>query len=555
MIKKLFVFILSAIMIGSVVMSFPKEVQAASLKVKSLTLNCSSYTTSGKRITMVAKAKGGKGKKKYKFLYKINNGKLHTIKNYSFSNKATLNLRYAGTYKIYVRVVDKRKKAVYKRRTIQVVHPLKCSFKASGRYTYETIKLSADSSGGTGTKQYKFAYKLNNGKLRTLKNYSTIKTASVKFTTAGKYKFYVYCKDKKNKLIIRTLSINVIKPPVLKLSARIDGENVDSKVKFKTTASGGLGTRSYKYSYVYKNKTYAIKNYSKYTAFSFIPRKAGDYKFIIECKDSGVYTKKTELNKTFTNPTTEDEDKEVVEKLEDTEETNNVDNQPIVDDQVEEDKNIDNSLKQDSLTEKNDSQQETTPPVSEDNQDEEDDDHILPLDSFDFTLTEQEYREKVVTIAKEWYGCKESDGSHKKIIDVYNSQKSLPRHYKVKYTDSWCATFVSACFIKAGLTSLTGTECSCGKYVEKLKELNSWVENDAYVPKLGDIIFYDWQDKSNYKTTDNKGWPDHVGIVYNVSNQNIKVIEGNYKDSVGYRNIKVNGRYIRGYGVPKYSKY
>lgn len=543
-VKKLLVFILSATIIGSIAMSFPKEVQAASLKVKSLTLNCSSYTTSGKRITMVAKAKGGKGKKKYKFLFKINNGKLHTIKDYSSSNKATLNLKYAGTYKIYVRIVDKRKKAVYKRRTIQVVHPLKCSFKVTGHYTYETIKLTANSSGGTGTKKYKFSYKLNNGKLKTLKNYSTIKTASVKFTTVGKYKFYVYCKDTKNKLITRALTINVIKPSALKLSAHIDGEKVDSKVKFKTTASGGLGTRAYKYSYIYKNKTYAIKDYSKYKAFSFIPRKAGDYTFIIECKDSGVYTKKTELKKTFTAPITENEEKESVQEVEN----------DSIDNQVEDEKNSDTSLKQDSLTEKNDSPQDNVSKVTEDKKEVEDD-HVLPLDSFDFTLTEQEYREKVVAIADEWYGCKESDGSHKKIIDVYNSQKSLPRNYKVKYTDSWCATFVSACFIKAGLTSLTGTECSCGKYVEKLKKLDSWVENDAYVPKLGDIIFYDWQDKSNYKTTDNKGWPDHVGIVYSVKDQNIKVIEGNYKDSVSYRSIKVNGRYIRGYGVPKYSKY
>lgn len=66
-VKKLLVFILSATIIGSIAMSFPKEVQAASLKVKSLTLNCSSYTTSGKRITMVAKAKGGKGKRNISF--------------------------------------------------------------------------------------------------------------------------------------------------------------------------------------------------------------------------------------------------------------------------------------------------------------------------------------------------------------------------------------------------------------------------------------------------------------------------------------------------------
>lgn len=65
-------------------------------------------------------------------------------------------------------------------------------------------------------------------------------------------------------------------------------------------------------------------------------------------------------------------------------------------------------------------------------------------------MTEKEIRSKVVEIAKGWLGCKESDGSHKKIIDTYNACKPLPRSYAVKYTDAWCATFASAVGIKAG---------------------------------------------------------------------------------------------------------
>ena len=32
-------------------------------------------------------------------------------------------------------------------------------------------------------------------------------------------------------------------------------------------------------------------------------------------------------------------------------------------------------------------------------------------------MTEKELRAKVVEVAKSWYGCKESNGSHKPIID------------------------------------------------------------------------------------------------------------------------------------------
>lgn len=42
----------------------------------------------------------------------------------------------------------------------------------------------------------------------------------------------------------------------------------------------------------------------------------------------------------------------------------------------------------------------------------------------------------ILNIARGWIGCKESNGSHKMIIDLYNNHKPLARGYKVKYTDS-----------------------------------------------------------------------------------------------------------------------
>lgn len=158
--------------------------------------------------------------------------------------------------------------------------------------------------------------------------------------------------------------------------------------------------------------------------------------------------------------------------------------------------------------------------------------------------------EKVLETAIAWIGCNEADGSHKKIIDVYNSHKPLARGYAVKYTDSWCATFASAVAIAAGCTDIIPTECSCAKMVDLFKSLNEWVEDDSYVPQRGDYIFYDWQDTG---TGDNTGNPDHVGIIESVLDGKITVIEGNKDDAVGRRTLDVNGRYIRGYGVPKYA--
>lgn len=160
-------------------------------------------------------------------------------------------------------------------------------------------------------------------------------------------------------------------------------------------------------------------------------------------------------------------------------------------------------------------------------------------------------RDIIVAQARAWLGKNEADGSHREIIDIYNSKTPRARGYKVSYTDAWCATFVSAVAIKCGLTNIIPTECGCGQMVVLFITLKEWVEDDAYVPKPGDIIFYDWQDSDS---GDNTGWPDHVGIVETVSGSTITVIEGNKSDAVGRRTLLVGGKYIRGYGVPKYEE-
>lgn len=166
-------------------------------------------------------------------------------------------------------------------------------------------------------------------------------------------------------------------------------------------------------------------------------------------------------------------------------------------------------------------------------------------------MTEAQARQKVVGVMQGWIGCKESNGSHKKIIDIYNMHKPLARSYAVKYTDAWCATGASAAAIVAEMTDIIPTECGCNQMIELFKKMGSWQENDAYVPAPGDYIFYDWQDNG---AGDNQGGAEHVGVVEKVAGRTITVIECNINNACDRRNLKVNGRYIRGYGVPKYSK-
>lgn len=158
-------------------------------------------------------------------------------------------------------------------------------------------------------------------------------------------------------------------------------------------------------------------------------------------------------------------------------------------------------------------------------------------------------RNAMIQLAQSWVGKKESDGSFKEIINIYNSYKPLPRGYKLKYTDSWCAGTMSALAIKLGYTDIIPIEVSCGNMIQLAKNMGIWQENDAYIPSPADMILYDWQDTG---VGDNTGWPDHIGLVEKVVNSTITIIEGNYKDAVDRRTIAVNGKYIRGYITPKY---
>ena len=156
---------------------------------------------------------------------------------------------------------------------------------------------------------------------------------------------------------------------------------------------------------------------------------------------------------------------------------------------------------------------------------------------------------KVVAQAVAWLGLNEANGSHRKIVDIYNSHKPLARGYELKDNDQWCAATVSAVAIEQDCTDIIPTEVSCQKMIDLFKQMGCWVEDESVVPEPGWIIFYDWQDDGE---GDNTGWPDHVGIVEKVVAKVITAIEGNYKNSVSRRQLTVGGKYIRGYGVPKY---
>lgn len=156
----------------------------------------------------------------------------------------------------------------------------------------------------------------------------------------------------------------------------------------------------------------------------------------------------------------------------------------------------------------------------------------------------------VLNVMRSWLGYSEANGKHRIIIDLYNSHPPLARGYKVKYTDEWCDTCVSAAAIKAGARDLIGTECGCEKHIEIFKAKGIWQEDGTVRPQVGWIILYNWDDG----TQPNDGYSDHIGYVEEVYDTYMIVIEGNKGEAVARRKLTIGHGNIRGYACPKYAQ-
>ncbi len=107
----------------------------------------------------------------------------------------------------------------------------------------------------------------------------------------------------------------------------------------------------------------------------------------------------------------------------------------------------------------------------------------------------------------------------------------------------WCACFVSWCADQCGYidSGMIPKFSYCPAGVDWFKSKNAW-QNGSYVPKPGDIIFFDW---------DNDNISDHVGIVVKEENGRIYTIEGNSNDMCKQNSYETGGNVILGYGIVK----
>lgn len=162
---------------------------------------------------------------------------------------------------------------------------------------------------------------------------------------------------------------------------------------------------------------------------------------------------------------------------------------------------------------------------------------IEKVDGSKFKWTE---RKLVVDIAESQLGTHEGPNNYTKYGVWY---ASLVHNQSFEH-GPWCAMFVSWCGAQAGIpSSVYCYHAYTPTGVQWYQNHNAWQWKDHYIPRAGDLVYYDW----NYDSV-----VDHVGLVVNCQNGKITTVEGNYRDQVKSRYVNAKASSIFGYGVPRY---
>lgn len=135
--------------------------------------------------------------------------------------------------------------------------------------------------------------------------------------------------------------------------------------------------------------------------------------------------------------------------------------------------------------------------------------------------------EDVVAVAQTQLGYGEQDG-----FTLYGE------HYGLPYGD-WCAMFCAFCLETAQAKDIP-LEINCARWVTLLSDHDLYRPKDTYTPKSGDLIFFDYN-------TD--GLADHVGLVCQVTPEQVMTIEGNAGDMVQCITYDLADPGILGYGL------
>ena len=167
----------------------------------------------GDSLTLTGAATGGTSPYTYAVFYKQNSQTTWTtVQSYASTITKTITPKAATTYTVRVKVKDSAGTIVNKDFTVTVKNPLTntSTVSATSISLGKSVTLKGSSTGGTGTKQYIYYYKLSTASAwTTLQGYSTATSATLTPSKTGTYDICIKVKDGSGTIVKKYFTLTV----------------------------------------------------------------------------------------------------------------------------------------------------------------------------------------------------------------------------------------------------------------------------------------------------------------------------------------------------------
>ncbi len=276
--------------------------EASSNELQNTSTISSTTVEQGYPVTLKGSAKGGAGSYKYWFCYKKSTETEYTIigQPYDGSTSATFYPPVAGTYNVIVRVKDAKDKVSKTGFTVKSTATTstltnKSSISSDSITLGGSFKLTAASTGGSGTKKYAFYFRRASNQLWKVigTEFGTASTAKIVPTAAANFEFKVLIKDGTGRAVTKSFKAVCKNPAVsaLKNNSVISSDTISKGETLKLTGKASGGTSPYSYSFYYKKSDESSwqaigKAYDGTATASFKPTSVSSYDIRIVVKDS-----------------------------------------------------------------------------------------------------------------------------------------------------------------------------------------------------------------------------------------------------------------------------
>ena len=246
----------------------------------------------GTSFKVTAKAAGGTSPYTYAYYYKKSTASSWTTKKaYSSTTSATYTINTAGTYDVKVSVKDNDGNVADKTFSVfvgQAELENNSTLSSTVVKPGTSITATASAAGGTGSYTYAFWWqKMGGSGWNTKKAYSTSKTATYTFNTAGAYNVRISAKDSSGKIKSVTYHVYIT---TLTNSSTLSATSVSKGTAIKATGKSSNGSGTKEYAFYWKkttSSTWTTKSaYGVASTATYTFNTAGTYDIRISVKDS-----------------------------------------------------------------------------------------------------------------------------------------------------------------------------------------------------------------------------------------------------------------------------